>query len=91
MPAKVRLISIGYTTAFNECAVKLSVWQEFNSKQKVIDFINSKHAGNAGTIDKQKNLELHEFGCTTIGREHYFILYPDEQNQWIKTLVKEVL
>ena len=83
---KVRIVSIGYSTVFDDNAVNLHVWQEFESKQKAIDWIEKKYS-LAGVHKK----ELNEFGCTMIGREHYFILYPSEQKQWIKTLVKELL
>lgn len=90
--SKVRLISIGYTTAFDECIVKLHVWpQDFESKQKAIDWLNDKHGLATHELVREKNLQLHEFCCTTVGREHYFILYQDEQKQWIKTLVKELI
>lgn len=90
--AKVKVISIGYTTAFDECAVKLSVWpQDFESKQKAIDWLNEKHGIANHPLVFKINHALHELGCATVDREHFFILYHDEQKQWIKTLVKELI
>ena len=87
--AKVRIISIVYSTAYDDDMIGLHAWQEFDSKQKAIDFINERRHPHG--LTPEQNEELRDLSCTTVGREHYFILYPDEQIQWIKGLVREIL
>lgn len=93
MKSKVSLISIGYLSVFDQNMITLHVWGEFESKEAAINKVNQVTQNSL--TKEQKDLLEHQ-GCVTTGsseqhQQHWFILYPDEQKQWIKTLVRELL
>jgi hypothetical protein len=85
----VRIITISHASEENK--VGLYVWsKEYETPQKAIDWLNEVRYLNG--LSRQQNLELRTQGFTTTPqKEAVYILHTDEQKQWIKTLVKELV
>lgn len=91
MTSKVKLIAISYCTVFDECSIKVHCWGEHTLKD-AIETVKQISKGFSAVNEKI----LIEQRCVTVGDEgqhqqHYFLLYPHEQKDWIKTLTNELL
>lgn len=94
--AKVHLIDIGYTTALGSDRVKVHSWGEFDTKDAAIRKV-SQIVAKLGS--KEREL-LQETGCCHFDATNglgqltpgtFYILYPDEQREWIRDLVEAFL